>query len=132
MAETSPRGATFDLSGGTFNGPVFNNSVFNEAVTITQSLGAPPAQQDEIAAALETLRETLAGLPDAQRSLANAAAESVKKVVEAAQGTGDETAFRGYARTLRGWAEDIAQSAPAVATAAAAVIKLVGQLRGWI
>ena len=116
----------------TFHGPVFNNAVFHEAVTLTHGLGAAPSQQAELAKALEALRAQLAALPAEKGAVANKAAESAKEVVAAAKPGGEESLFRGAVRSLRGWAEEIGKTVPAVGTAAEQVIKLAGQVRGWL
>ena len=133
MAETPPGGGPRnDFRGATFHGSVFIDTVFCEAVNLTHGLGTPSAQRTELAAALYALRAHLKALPPEKGALANKAAESAKEVVEAVKPGGDESLFRGAVRSLRGWAEDIAKTAPAVAGAALEVSKLAGQIRGWI
>ncbi len=52
--------------------------------------------------------------------------------MEAAKPGEDESLFRGAVRSLRGWAEDIAKTVPAVTGAAEQVIKLAAEVRGWL
>jgi hypothetical protein len=128
----NPGGPKYDFRGATVHGPIFNDAVFHEAVTLTHGLGAQPSQQAELAKALEALRAQLAALPAEKGAVANKAAESAKEVVEAAKPGGDESLCRGAVRSLRGWAEDIGKAVPAIGTAAEQVIKLTGQVRGWV
>jgi hypothetical protein len=132
MTETPSGGAKYDFKGATIHGSVFTDAVFQQAVTLTHGLGAQPSQQAELAKALEALSAQLAALPDDKGSVAAKAAESAKDVVEAAKPGGDESLFRGTVRSLRGWAEDIAKTVPAVTGAAEQVIKLAGEIRGWL
>lgn len=129
---TAPASASFDLSGSAFHGPVFNNAVFNDAVTLTQTIGTAPAKQAELTAALEAFRKLLAGLPATGRETANEAAETAGKLVEAVKPIKDEAFFRRQAAALRAVAGDIAASLPSVTAAAEAVIRAVGQIRGWM
>ena len=52
--------------------------------------------------------------------------------MEAAKPGGQQGFFAVAAKTLRGWAEEIGRTAPAVIAAAEAVILLVGKIRGWV
>jgi len=134
MPETPPSagsGDTFTLS-GTFHGPVVVKSTINGAISSVAGLPVAPAEKAELEKALAALAALLEKLPEAQQPLAKEAAESVTKVVEAAKPEGQQGFFTVAAKTLRGWAEEIGKTAPAVVSAAEAVILLVGKARGWL
>ncbi|WP_135465848.1 hypothetical protein [Crenalkalicoccus roseus] len=133
MPEPPPAGPgeSYTFS-GTFHGPVFVRNTFQQAVTIAAGLPAAPEQRQALEKALAELAALLETLPEAQQPLAKEAAESARKVVEAAKPEGQQGFFAVAAKTLRGWAEEIGKTAPAVIAAAEAVILLVGKIRGWV
>ena len=134
MPETPPAagsGDNFNMT-GTFIGPVFVKNTFQQAVSIAAGLPAAPAEKAELEKALAALAALLEKVPEAQQPLAKEAAESAKKVVEAAKPEGQQGFFTVASKTLRGWAEEIGKIVPAVVAAAEAVILLVGKARGWL